>query len=133
MLYMFKRLTIKNLQLIKFSIVGASNTLLSLLSYYLLIHIGLHYLIANTLAFGVGILNSYTLNKLWVFQVRNSNYTTLIKFISLNLFTLSLSSILLMLLISVFHAGKIISQIIVTCTILFINYIINKLWTFSNN
>lgn len=41
-------------QFIKFGIVGVSNTLVSLLVYYILIFLGTHYIIANTAGFILG-------------------------------------------------------------------------------
>ena len=46
-------------QFIKFGIVGLSNTLIAYLVYAVCIYIGLHYLLANVIAFAVSVLNAY--------------------------------------------------------------------------
>ena len=44
-------------QFIKFGMVGVSNTVVSLATYYLFTFFGVHYLIANALGFVTGTLN----------------------------------------------------------------------------
>ena len=53
-------------QFIKFGMVGVSNTVVSLATYYLFTFFGVHYLIANALGFVTGIIgtaNSYLKKK----------------------------------------------------------------------
>ena len=49
-------------QFIKFGMVGVSNTVVSLATYYLFTFFGVHYLIANALGFVTGTLNAYYWN-----------------------------------------------------------------------
>ena len=123
----------KHLQFVKFSLVGATNTLISLMAYTLLVKLGIYYIVANVLAYGVGMVNSYILNKLWVFNSNSSTGSTAAKFILINISALSLSTFLLYLCVSLIGVNKILSQIIVTFMVLTINYTANKLWTFRVN
>jgi putative flippase GtrA len=56
------------LQWLRFIVVGASNTILSWCVYAVLEHVGVHYLLASALAFVLGALNSYVLNRRWTFH-----------------------------------------------------------------
>jgi putative flippase GtrA len=55
-------------QWLKFATVGVSNTLLSAAVYALLIGAGVGYLAASALAFTLGAINSYLLNRRWTFR-----------------------------------------------------------------
>lgn len=57
-------------QVIKFSTIGLSNTILSLLIYYLLLYMGVHYIISNIVGYFVSSIWGYILNRYWVFQVK---------------------------------------------------------------
>ncbi|KZL92968.1 GtrA family protein [Clostridium magnum] len=120
----------KHLQFIKFSLVGVSNTLISLISYTIIVKLGLYYIVANVLAYGVGMVNSFILNKRWVFKSKNSVGTTAVKFILVNLGALSASTFLLYLCVSIIGLNKILAQIVVTLLVLIINFSANKLWSF---
>lgn len=119
-------------QFIKFSIVGASNTLISFVLYYILVKLGLHYMISNVLAYSAGVINSYILNSTWVFHANSQQGSKIIKFITVNLGALLLSSSLLYICVDFLGINKIISQVIVTLIVLLVNYAGNKLWTFKN-
>jgi len=54
-------------QLVRFGIVGCSNTLLSWCAYALLVAVGIHYLAASAIAWTLGALNSFLLNRRWTF------------------------------------------------------------------
>ncbi|MEN9945691.1 MAG: GtrA-like protein [Pseudomonadota bacterium] len=55
-----------NSHLCRYLIVGGSNTLLSLALYYVMLKLGVNYLLANTICFIIGFVVSYSLNTLIV-------------------------------------------------------------------
>lgn len=55
-------------QFIKFGIVGASNTIINLVVYYLLLKLNCHYIIANTCGFIISVINAYYWNRKFVFK-----------------------------------------------------------------
>jgi putative flippase GtrA len=127
-----KRLFNKHYEFIKFSLVGASNTAISIIAYNLLLKIGILYLVASSLAYGIGMINSYLLNKIWVFESKISAKKTIPKFLLVNLVSLSITNFLLYLNVSVLGLNKALGQLIVTVTILIINFLGSKLWIFKN-
>jgi putative flippase GtrA len=52
----------------RFVVVGASNTLLSLAVYVVLLAVGVPYLVAAALGFAAGAANGYLLNRWWTFS-----------------------------------------------------------------
>jgi putative flippase GtrA len=56
----------------RFLLVGVTNTALSFLVYRLLLVVSTPYLLAAPLAFAVGALNGYVLNRRWTFAARDT-------------------------------------------------------------
>ena len=50
-------------KLLKFGLVGIFNTLITIISFWILLKFGMNYLIANTIAYLIGVANSYYWNK----------------------------------------------------------------------
>ena len=55
-------------EFILFALVGVSNTVINFIVYTILVTISMPYLLANVIGYGVGMINSYLLNKYFVFQ-----------------------------------------------------------------
>ena len=82
-------------QLLKFILIGASNTLIDLVVTFALNAIfGIYYL-AKIIGYACGILNSYIWNSRWTFrEERRRDAREIIAFIAVNLVTLGLSLLL---------------------------------------
>lgn len=119
-------------QFIKFSLVGVSNTLISLGTYYLLYFFGVNYLIANTFGFVISVLNSYYWNNKYVFKkTQKGNLKPLIKtFLSYGS-TFLFSTALLFIMVHYFKISEVIAPIICIAITTPVNFIINKLWAFK--
>ena len=121
------------IQFIKFSFVGISNTLVSMLFYYLFTFFGIHYIMANTAGFLFGTLNAYILNSKYVFPTKDEKQQTIKTgtkvFISYGL-TFILSTLLLTLLVQVIGISKYIAPIINICITTPLNFLLNKFWAF---
>ena len=53
---------------VRFAVVGVTNTIVTLVSYALLTHFGVPKSVASAVAFGLGALNGYRLNRTWTFH-----------------------------------------------------------------
>ena len=118
-------------EFILFALVGVSNTVINFIVYTILVYFSMPYLIANVIGYGVGMINSFLLNKYFVFQKKEGDSSVFIKFVFVNLITVTVHSILLYVLVSIFGWHKIYSQAFVTIITLVLNYLGNKLWTFK--
>ena len=119
---------------IKFGIVGAANTLINWIIFFMLNYMGVYYITANIIAYLIATANSYFWNSKWVFKSKKQdNLKTQVRFTLLNLIGLVLNSIVLYLLVDLLHLSKMISLIIATAIIMIINYFINKVWVFKVN
>lgn len=121
-------------KLLKFGLIGILNTAITIGSYAVFVYMfNMNFIIANIIAYILGMINSYFWNKNWVFEVKESNMFTYVKFIVVNVGMLGFNSLGLYILVSNFHMNKMISQIIVVGASLFLNFILTKTWTFRSN
>lgn len=123
-------------QLIKFGIVGLSNTIIGYLVYSLCIWFGLHYLIANLIGFIVSVLNAYYWSDRFVFkknegETRSTVKTILKTYIAYGSTGLLLASILLYFYVDILHFSEYMAQLLVLIVTIPINFIINKFWSFK--
>lgn len=124
------------IQFIKFGIVGVSNTVISLIVYYICIFVGMHYTIANVLAFVISVLNAYYWNKKYVFKKNdNSQNKTVVQSI-IKVFTsygatFLLGTGLLILWVDFLNISEWIAPLINLCITIPLNFILNKFWAFK--
>jgi putative flippase GtrA len=117
-------------QFFLFCCVGGSNTIISLIAYYILLKIGINYLLSSTLAYGVGIVNGYILSTKFVFS-KDRELTSMVKFVCVYLSSLVINLSLLYILVDKLGVSKYIAQLPVIGLNVIYNYIINKIWTFK--
>jgi len=119
-------------QFIKFGIVGLSNTLISLATYYILIYFGINYIVANTVGFFISVLNAYYWNSKFVFKKSNeNNLKPMIKtFVSYGA-TFVLSTILLIAMVDYLNISKIIAPALNLIITIPLNFLLNKFWAFK--
>jgi putative flippase GtrA len=121
-------------QFIKFNLVGLLNTALDFVLFSLLTWIGVYYILAQCVSYGVGMLNSYTLNKYWTFaQKGRLEPKQAIRFLVLNLSSLLLSLLLLMLFKDSWGIAILAAKLLTTVITTLVNYAGNKLWVFRVN
>lgn len=130
-------------QFIKFGIVGVSNTLVSYLLNLLCLFmldkydVAYDYLIANTVAFILGVLWSFYWNERFVFTEKQEGYRSnrLVRLLKMYLsygFTgIILNNVLSYVWISVLGISKVIAPLINSAIGVPINYVLNKKWTFE--
>ena len=124
------------LQFVKFGIVGASNTLISLGTYQLFLHgFGLHYQLANLLSFLVSVCNAYYWNLRYVFK--NDSQMTAMQHLqafgkALTSYgsTFLLSTILLAFWVETCGISKTLAPAINLLITIPLNFVLNKYWAF---
>jgi len=120
-------------QLAKFCVVGAVGYLINLGVYAVLLHAGLHYLVAATGSFLVAVTSNYTWNRLWTFRDRRRGVAAQgLRFFLVSLASLGANLLVLDLLISL-GAGKLVGQAIAIVVVTPLNFVGNKLWSFRRH
>ncbi|MEH7115768.1 GtrA family protein [Neobacillus niacini] len=117
-------------QFIKFCLVGAVNTSISLVVYAFLLKLNVYYLTASTIAYIAGILNGYIFSLSFVFK-KKFNFTQGLKFVGVYLSSLLINLFFLYILVDIFQFPKFIGQICVTGFNVIYNFLLNKYWTFN--
>lgn len=69
------------IQACKFGAVGVMNTLITLVSIFVLMRLGVHYLFSNGIGYSFGFVNSFIMNKYWTFQKKGATGKQAILFV----------------------------------------------------
>lgn len=122
-------------RLIKFGIVGGLGFVIDFsLTYYGKEKLKLNKFMANTIGFAVSVAVNFTLNKLWTFESTNADAgIQFAKFITITGFALIINSIIIYLLNVKIHMNFYLSKLIAVFIVMFFNYSMHSLYTFSNS
>lgn len=121
-------------QFLKFGIVGISNTLLSLLIYTVLVKVfGVWYLAASTIAFAIGAVNGYLLNRGWTFRGHavHGHAVTAVRWGVVQGCGLLVNDLLVFLFVSQVGLGKLLGQVCATAIVVVLTFFANRAWTFA--
>jgi dolichol-phosphate mannosyltransferase len=122
-------------QLIKFSVVGATGYVINLAVYSALVTgADLHYRTAAVLAFCVAVTNNFLWNRHWTFKARNGHAGfQAARFLVVSLVALAFNLAVLELLVSGLDVGKIPAQAVAVLAATPLNFVGNKLWSFRRH
>lgn len=132
---MKEKITKLIVQFIKFGIVGVSNTLISLLVYYVFLFIDPElYLVGNAVGFIVSTFNAYFWNNKFVFKKgkREKNISVIIKTYVSYGFSFFVSEGLMYVLVDILSVPKVIAPIAILFVTIPLNFLLNKLWVYGN-
>lgn len=118
-------------ELIKFSIVGASNTAVDLIVFFSLWFVGVPSLSAQVLSYSAGMINSFFWNRSWTFQAKGRvEAGEVLRFLIVNIAGLSISAALLSI-----SSGQplFISKMIATFAGMAVTFIGSRFWVFRSN
>ena len=125
----------------RFLTVGAVGTFLDFSLLSLLKALGLPTLIANSASFTAGVVNNFTLNRLWTFaDAKQANWQRqLAQFVLVSLVGLALNNAIVLLLETPLGIllgqpdyGYLPAKVIATGVVVFWNYFANRHWTFND-
>ena len=119
------------IELVKFSVVGASGYVVNLAVYVALLRgAGLHYVAAAVCSFGVAVTNNYTWNRHWTFRGHRGHlYYQGFRFLIVSLVALGANLLLLHAFVAA-GLDKIASQAVAVVLVTPLNFVGNKLWSF---
>jgi dolichol-phosphate mannosyltransferase len=121
-------------QLLQFSVVGASGYVVNLSVFSALVLAAeMDHRLAAVCSFLVAVTNNYTWNRLWTFQASRGRVAHQgVRFFVVAVLALVANLIVLEVLITL-GLGKIVSQAIAIVLVTPINFVGNKLWTFRRH
>jgi len=120
-------------QFIQFSLVGASNVIVMLITAWAFFYFfNANVYVGNTAGFITSVLNAYYWNLVWVFKHQKvDKRTALLKFFATYIFTYIFSMFLSFLFVDVIGGNKYFSPFINTAITTPINFLLSKFWTFQ--
>lgn len=121
-------------QFMKFGMVGVSNTLISLATYYILVYFGFHYIVANACGFVLSVLNAFYWNNKYVFKdkTETSKWKLFSKVFLSYGGSFLLSTCLITVFVEILHISEWLAPILRLVVTVPINFIVNKLWAFKD-
>lgn len=120
-------------QLVKFCTVGASGYVVNLCVFAACVELlGLHHLVAATIAFVVAVANNFWWNRYWTFQVRTGRRRfQAARFFTVSVIAFVFAAAVLELLVSVAGMEELPAQAIAVVAATPLNFIGNKMWSFA--
>ena len=127
------RLGPEAIRVLKFSIVGVSNTLLVLVSYAVLLAFDVHYVTAGALAWTLGVLNGYTWNRLWTFDRAEHQMSLLARYAAVGALGLGLNTGLLAVLHSAVGIDELPAELVALPLVVLTTFLVNRFWVFREH
>lgn len=119
-------------QWLRFVAVGVTNTLLSTAVFAALFHLGVHYLLASALAFAVGALNSYALNRRWTFRSHAPRGPELARFVCVQAVGLGVNLAMLAGLVEAARIPHVVAQLLAFPVASLIMFALSRQWAFRS-
>lgn len=116
-----------------FCIIGTLNTVLDFFLYYVFTRLlDIYFIVANIISFALVSLMSFFLNKRWTFRDQNHRiHLQYMKFLTVVTLGLLLNTSLLYVFVRWLHISDLVAKAFAVGVVLFWNFGMNKLWTFS--
>ena len=118
-------------QFARFLIVGVTNTLLSFVVYRLLLVVSTPYLLAAPVAFAVGAVNGYILNRRWTFAARDSRRARLL-YILVAAAGSAATTLLVLAFVHGAGTGKVLAYVAALPPVTIGTFAANRRWTFAD-
>ena len=118
-------------KLLKFLIVGGSNTLVMFALYALLIYVGLDYRLAITADYVLGICLGYALNRYWTFKSQGKPKLGFLKYCVSYVGAFVLNFVLLVGFVELFGLGEYVGQVAAIALATIAMYPLQRIWVFK--
>jgi putative flippase GtrA len=117
-------------RLIRFAIVGGSNTAVALVLYTVAVGLGVWYPVAALLGYAAGMANGYTWNRLWTFQAGSFHLPEFSRYVLVQGCGMVANVVALAVAVEALAIGEIIAEIVTLPPIVLVTYLANRHWTF---
>jgi dolichol-phosphate mannosyltransferase len=120
-------------QFLKFCAVGGSGYVVNLCVFALSVHaLDLHHLAGATVAFAVAVMNNFFWNRHWTFRARSGHAGfQAARFFAVSVVAFLFAAVILELLVSAAGLDEVLAQAISIVAATPLNFIGNKMWSFS--
>lgn len=118
-------------QLVRFGVVGCSNTALSWCAYALLVSAGVGVLLASAIAWTLGAVNSFVLNRRWTFRSRGRWAPEFVRFGAVQTAGLAVDVALLAALTRDAGVNELLAQALVYPATTLATFALSRQWAFA--
>lgn len=119
-------------QFVKFGIVGGTNTIISLLIYYLMVYWGISYLPATITGYFSSSIIGYILSRLWVFRAYTSKlFSSTIRYYIVYISSLLINVTTMYLWVDLIGLSKYIAPVLTLIITVPYNFVLSKFWVFK--
>jgi len=118
---------------IKYALIGAMNTVVSYLTYSVLLIIGLKYSVALAFSYLIGIMHSYAWNRYWNFRSRSPFGAETIRFILAYVISFFINLLLLKALIEQALIQPFIAQAVAIAITAPTTFLLMRYWVFKKD
>jgi len=115
-----------------FLAVGVTNTIVSLIAFWLLVAAGTPYAAAAPLAFATGALNGYVLNRRWTFAARDTKRARLL-YVVVQVAGAAATSLLVVVLVDAGGVNQTIAYLASVPPVTVGMFAANRFWTFGGD
>jgi len=115
----------------RFALVGVGNTLVTLVSYAVLVWLGVNYIVAAPIAWTLGVLHGYLWNRSWTFERAPHRTSLMAKYVAVGALGLCLNTALLVVLVDAVGAGKLPAEIVALPLVVLSTFALNRYWVFG--
>ncbi len=125
-------------EIINYLIVGVLTTVVSLVSYYILVSTilnpnnAIELQIANIISWICAVAFAYVTNRIFVFKSKNPNkIKEVTSFVGARLLTLGMDMVIMFLMVTLMHINDKIAKLVVQVVVTIANYIFSKILVFK--
>lgn len=129
-----KELFVRYKEIVMYLIFGVLTTVVSFVSYYGLLWLGLYYIASQVISWALAVAFAFVVNKLFVFEDKASSTAELFRqiwqFVSVRIASGVIETLFLWLLVDVLTVGEGTAKVPVAVLTVILNYIASKLLIF---
>ena len=118
-------------QLVRFGLVGATNTALTLATYAVLVALHAPVPLAGAVGWGVGAANGYVLNRAWTFRGAARGAVPAARYVAVQLMGSALNAALVVIAVAHEHLPRLTGELAVLPPVTIFSFVLCRGWVFA--
>jgi putative flippase GtrA len=118
-------------QLVRFGLVGATNTALTLATYSVMLALGSPVALAGAVGWGVGGVNGYLLNRAWTFRGAARGAVPAARYVVVQLMGSALNAALAAIAVGEEHLPRVAGELAVLPPVTILTFVLCRGWVFA--
>ncbi len=118
-------------QLVRFGLVGATNTALTLATYAAMLGVDAPVALAGAVSWGVGAVNGYVLNRAWTFRGAARGAVPAARYVAVQLMGSALNAALVSIAVGQEHLPRLAGELVVLPPVTLLTFVLCRGWVFA--